>query len=76
MNRLFSNLFQEWIIVFSTKHIGDYYHVKSKLGRNNIDYYTETVTFKGNSRRYTHPTTYHLKVREKDRQKTSDIIHL
>ncbi|TRM10889.1 hypothetical protein FH966_03675 [Lentibacillus cibarius] len=75
MRGLFGNLFQKWVIVFSTQHIGDYYKVRSKLHQHNIDYQTETVTFKGSySGRNRHPTTYHLKVKEKDVQKTDDII--
>ncbi|MFD2762499.1 hypothetical protein [Lentibacillus juripiscarius] len=76
MRDLLRNLFPRWVIAFSTQDIGDFYKVKIRLNQHQVDYKTDSVTFKGGfSGRSRYATTYHIKVKEEDLRLTSDIIH-
>ncbi|RYG72557.1 hypothetical protein EU245_10160 [Lentibacillus lipolyticus] len=76
MRGLFNHLFRKWVIVFSTQDISDFYKMKTKLNQHQVDYKTDSVTFKGSySGRSGYATTYHIKVKEEDLRLTSDIIH-
>ncbi|ALX49690.1 hypothetical protein [Lentibacillus amyloliquefaciens] len=76
MHQFMIGLFQKWEIVYATQNIDDYYKAKNRLNKKGISYKVSTLTTNnGKNRRKGTVTTYHLKVKEEDVQRSYDIIH-
>ncbi|WP_164667309.1 hypothetical protein [Virgibacillus doumboii] len=76
MRGLFQNLFQKWVIVYSTQNIDQFYKAKARLDENNITYKTDSMSTGGGiSGRNGFATTYHIKVKEDYLNISSDVIH-
>jgi hypothetical protein len=76
MKNLFSFLFNKWEVVYSTQDLDDYYKVKEKLSQRGFKYKTESISSGGGEGGgYGFATTYHIKVKKEDVNKSSRAIH-